>query len=148
MHQANNRREHSCGSGRKVWDIISPKSHQLWGNPQEGTQNPELLPEEGRVWTPQQSPQLLRQVPERQAPKTFSFENQRCPKAHQVTEIWERTLKGLAVGSLTPGLRSWSGGVHIIVNEAPLLNLPEGQSWNSVHLRDLLAVGRHLQSSC
>ena len=42
----------------------------------EGTQNPELLPEEQWVCAPHQTPQILILAPERRAPITSSFEDQ------------------------------------------------------------------------
>lgn len=41
--------------------------------------NPELLPEEQRVFLSHREPQILTLVPKRQAPKTSGVENQQGP---------------------------------------------------------------------
>lgn len=85
-------------------------------NPTPGTtthkwvqmQKPKCLPEKQRVWTPHQSPQLLRPAPERQALKTSSFENQQglCPQDPQGYSKWRKVLKRLiCVHTPTPGSR-------------------------------------------
>lgn len=67
-HWANERKKKKP---HQSW-LKSPR-HNLAVNPtlstvtyhQEGAQNPELLPEEQRVWIPHQTPQILRPAPER-----------------------------------------------------------------------------------
>lgn len=93
---------------------------------QEGTQNAELLPEEGRVWTPHWGPPAFKTSTWETSPQTSSFEYRRHLEAHQLLTIWEMTLKGLVVDSPAPGLRSWRRGTQIVVNEAHLLILNVG----------------------
>ena len=59
----------------KTQSLLNPTpgmASQNW----EGTQSPELIPEEQRVYTPHWAPQVLRPAPGIRAPRTSAFENQ------------------------------------------------------------------------
>lgn len=103
----------------------------------EGIQNPELLSEEWRVWTPRQAPQLLRPVMERRALKHPALKSQgshpRDPQGYS-----GREKQGLTGGLTHP--RAQSRGSQLCpdyMKEAHFLTVkhqPEGQASNLTHI--------------